>query len=134
MELKSNLILGLIMVIAIPITSVYIAMSGDNYEAPAGPEPALRIALDYVLNIHEEIEGLKIPESWEKEDITPEDLDGATTLRFTEGEWTATVIFAPISPSVYEIEIDCSEKGGFRWNGQVYSDGSVVETAFTLTG
>jgi len=132
MELKLRLILGLIVAIAFPIASIYVAWSGGEGEVPAGPELALEAAIDYVISNHEELEGLEAPESSRRENITPKRLVGATTLRFTGGDWTATVMFAPISPSAYKIEIDYAGEGGFHWEGQVYRDGNVVETAFTL--
>ncbi len=133
MEVKLSLVLGLIVAMAFPAAGMYLALSGSGGKAPEGPEIALKAAIDYVISSHEELKGLEVPDSWRRENVTPERLLGATTLRFTGDDWTATVMFAPINPSAYKIEIDYTGEGGFHWEGQVYRDGNVVETAFTLT-
>lgn len=133
MELKLSLVFGLIVAIAFPVASLYVAWSGGEGKAHEGPELALEAAVDYVISEHDELKGLEIPESWRRENITPERLVGATTLRFTGDDWTVTIVYAPIKPSNYDVEIDYAGEGDFHWEGRVDQDGNVVETAFTLT-
>jgi len=133
MELKLSLVFGLVVAMAFPVASIYVARCGGEDKAPEGPELALETAIYYVISNHDELERLEAPKSWKQENITPEGLDGATILRFTGGNWTVTVAYAPIRPSNYHIEIEYAGEGGFHWEGRVDQEGNVVETAFALT-
>ncbi len=88
---------------------------------------ALAAALSYV-RAHVAGSATLPTEGWKGTDITPANTVGATTMRFTLNEWTATVTRPVVAPEniVYRVSLSNS-KTGQTWDGTVKPDGSVAE-------
>jgi putative hemolysin len=67
---------------------------------------------------------------WSEEDLTPQDLVGSSTIRYTAGEWVVTVVYPIVAPdlTVYQVDIGNSASG-LTWSGEVDAQGNVSETA-----
>jgi len=57
---------------------------------------------------------------WSEEDLTPQDLVGSSTIRYTAGEWAVTVVYPIVAPdlTVYQVDIGNSASG-LTWSGEV---------------
>jgi hypothetical protein len=66
---------------------------------------------------------------WVGEPITPADLVGAETWRYTAGDWVVTITYPVVPPDkmVFNITIQ-NAATGFMWLGSVDSSGQVTET------
>ncbi|MCK5052646.1 MAG: DUF333 domain-containing protein [Anaerolineales bacterium] len=69
-------------------------------------------------------------ESWNEQNITPEDAGGSSTIRFVSGPLTI-VISAPAAapgPSMFTIEEASFIDNGFYWEGTLSIDGEITES------
>jgi hypothetical protein len=66
--------------------------------------------------------------AWVGERITPADLVGAETWRYTAGDWVATITYPVVPPDqmVFNITIQ-NPAAGFMWLGSVDTNGRVTE-------
>jgi len=62
------------------------------------------------------------------ERITPPDLVGSETYRYTAGDWVATITYPVVPPDkmVFNITIQ-NATTGFVWIGSVDTNGQVIE-------
>ncbi len=65
---------------------------------------------------------------WTEENITEEGLVGASTFRYTAGDWVAIVSFPVVAPdaTIYQV-VATDQATGFRWEGEVDAAGQVTE-------
>lgn len=71
---------------------------------------------------------------WAEENITPEELLGYSTFRYTAGDWVAKVGFPIVLPAntVYDVELS-NPATRFQWQGKVDAAGKVQELAIQPT-
>lgn len=132
MNIKLSMVLALIVVAAIPAASIYAWQANNRNSVPEPPEYARDAAIDYVLSLHDELKGIKVPSSWRERNLTPEGLVGSNTVQYTGGGWKVTVNNAVVRAPTYGVEIEYSGSVGFRWKGIVDQEGNVIETTFSL--
>jgi putative hemolysin len=87
-------------------------------------------ARDFIAEYFYSQYGIELAEPWLEQNITPEGVVGASTLRFVSGPLTI-VISAPVSApaaSVYTIEEASFIVNGFYWEGTLSSDGQIAES------
>jgi len=89
-------------------------------------EDARDIAVAYLLENFEDLEGLEAPSEWSVEDLTPEGLVGYFKQEFTAGGWTVRVGNPVVWKPVFEVEVEYG--GEFSWKGTVDQSGSVETT------
>ena len=94
------------------------------------PEFARDIAIDYVLQNHEELGGLQPQSSWETRDLTL-GLVGASNLQYIGDIWTVNISYPVVQYPEYTIEIEYRGEISFHWNGTVDQSGNVVEISFS---
>ena len=112
--------------------------TGFGWEGQVGPvgqvnegAQLLLNALDVALTHARALYGDEAPPAglpWVGEQITPADLVGADTWRYTAGDWVVTITYpvVPADQMVFNITIQ-NEKTGFMWQGSVDSNGQVTE-------
>lgn len=94
-------------------------------DAPAfGPAFARDAAMSTIWTEDEPLSAL----NWSEEDLTPQDLVGSSTIRYTAGDWVVTVIYPIVAPdqTIYQVSI-ANTASGFAWNGEVDAQGNVSE-------
>jgi len=88
---------------------------------------AFNVALAHV---QDQFEGESPPAglAWVGERITPADLVGAETWRYTAGDWVATITYPVVPPDqmVFNITIE-NPAAGLMWLGSVDTNGQVIE-------
>jgi hypothetical protein len=88
---------------------------------------AFNVALAHV---QDQFEGESPPAglAWVGERITPADLVGAETWRYTAGDWVSTITYPVVPPDqmVFNITIQ-NPAAGFMWLGSVDTNGQVTE-------
>ena len=106
---------------------------GDNPDE-SEDEPVLILgfseARDFIVEYFFNQYGIEPTEPWLEQNITPEGVVGASTIRFVSGPLTI-VISAPASApaaSVYTIEEASFIVNGFYWEGTLSSDGQIAES------
>ena len=121
---------------ALVIMSLYsvAVQSGEAPRVIETREDVIDKALDFILNAHEGLSGLRIPSTWVNEGLVYEDIVGYSVVRFTSGEWTAEVGNAVVQEPVYNVEVVFTGELSFAWQGTVDQSGNVVETEFALEG
>jgi hypothetical protein len=74
--------------------------------------------------------GIQAEELWVEQDITPEDMVGASRIRFVSGPVTIVVSAeaAAPAPSLYLIEEASDLSNGFYWEGTLSIDGEVTQS------
>jgi putative hemolysin len=95
-------------------------------DAPAfGPAFARDAAMTTIWTEDEPLSAL----DWTEEDLTPQDLVGSSTVRYTAGDWVVTVIYPIVAPdqTIYQVSIT-NAASGFAWNGEIDAQGNVSET------
>ncbi len=87
---KMSWVIGLMT--ALVLTSLYniAVQSGEAPRIVESQEVAIDVALDYILDGHEGLSGLRIPSSW-VEHLVYEDIVGYYVVQYIGGEWTAEV-------------------------------------------
>jgi putative hemolysin len=65
---------------------------------------------------------------WSEEDLTPQDLVGSSTVRYTAGDWVVTVTYPIVAPedTIYQVGI-VNSASGLTWSGEVDAEGNVRE-------
>ena len=121
---------------ALVIMSLYsvAVQSGEAPRVIETREDVIDKALDFILNAHEGLSGLRIPSTWVNEGLVYEDIVGYSVVRFTSGEWTAEVGNAVVQEPVYNVEVVFTGELSFTWQGTVDQSGNVAETEFALEG
>jgi len=71
-------------------------------------------------------------ESWEEQNITPDDVSGSYAYQYTNANWTATVIYPnlPLAEIIYTLLVSNPEIS-FAWEGEVDAFGMVTEKSST---
>jgi putative hemolysin len=66
---------------------------------------------------------------WDAEDLTPQNLVGSSTVRYTSGPWTVTVTYPIVLPelTIYQVSI-ANSASGLAWSGEVDAQGNVSAT------
>jgi hypothetical protein len=86
-------------------------------------------ARDAALAYIAENDGSTVPAglAWNEENVTPEDLLGSTTLRYTVEGWTVTVSYPIVAPeyTVYHVQV-VNGASGYTWEGEVDATGAVM--------
>lgn len=85
-------------------------------------EEVREIALDYVAEQYQ----IEFPGNWISEVTTPENLVGASTIRYISGYWTVTISYPVVQYPEYAVTIK-NTSTGFNWSGTVTSSGEVTE-------
>ena len=129
---KMSWVIGLMT--ALVIMSVYsvAVLSGEAPVVIETQEDAIDTALDYILNSHEGLSGLRVPSTWVNEGLVYEDIVGYSVVQYISSEWTAEVGNAVVLEPVYNVEIEFTGEVDFVWKGTVDQSGNVVETEFAL--
>ncbi len=129
---KMSWVIGLMT--ALVITSLYsvAVQSGEAPRVIETQEDAIDIALDYILNSHAGLSGLRIPSTWVNEGLVYEDIVGYSVVQYASGEWTAEIGNAVVLEPVYDVEVEFTGELNFVWKGTVDQSGNVVETEFAL--
>jgi hypothetical protein len=91
-----------------------------------------REALDAVLQYLSGQGITVLPDSsvdWQEEDITPENILGANTIRYTYNEWSITIQYPIVLPqnTIYQVEVVGPYTDGWYWKGSVSYSGQVAE-------
>jgi len=86
-------------------------------------EQILNIALDYVEKQYK----IEFPENWISEVTTPDNLLGASTIKYISGDWTVTISYPVVQFPEYSVKI-FNTVLGFNWSGTVTSNGEVTES------
>jgi hypothetical protein len=97
---------------------------------PEAPEDAL-LARDQAflyVSEHYSLSGLGAGLAWQEERLTPENIVGGETYRYSAGDWVVTVAYPVVLPenTIYEISVNNHETG-FQWTGTVDAQGVVTE-------
>lgn len=131
---KMSWVIGLMT--ALVITSLYsvAVQSGEAPRVIETQEDAIDSALDYILNGHVGLSGLRVPSTWVNEGLVYEDIMGYSVVRYTSGEWTAEVGNAVVQEPVFDVEVVFTGELRFVWKGTVDQSGNVVETKFEMEG
>lgn len=87
-------------------------------------------ARDYLAAYFSSQYGVEALEPWIEQDITPEDVVGASTIRFVSGPLTIVISAqaAAPAPAEYTIEEASNIANGFYWEGMLSFDGEITET------
>lgn len=66
---------------------------------------------------------------WSEEDLTPKNLVGSVTIRYTSGAWDVTITYPVVAPelTLYQVTIANSARG-LTWSGEVDAQGNVKAT------
>jgi len=94
------------------------------------PEFARDAAIEYVLQKHGGLGGVRTPASWETRDITPPGLVGSSTQQYIGDGWTVNVSYPMVLSPTYAVEIDYEGNVSFRWRGTVDQGGDVEELEY----
>jgi putative hemolysin len=99
--------------------------SGDSVQVPDAAA-ARDAVLAYLRG-----SGVAVPAAdarWTEQDLTEEELLGASHLRYTAGDWTVDVSFPIVAPqaTIYTVGVSDSP-GEFAWQGEVNAAGEVSE-------
>ena len=129
---KMSWVIGLMT--ALVITSLYsvAVQSGEAPRVIETQEDATDVALDYILNSHVELSGLRIPSTWVNKGLVYEDIVGYSVVQYASGEWTAEIGNAVVLEPVYDLEVVFTGELNFVWKGTVDQSGNVVETEFAM--
>ena len=91
------------------------------------PDHAKDIAVQHVKTEYHELEDAPIPQEWTVSNLTPEGLVGTTTLEFSGAGWTVRIHYAVVLEPVYNILVEYDNDAGFTWEGQIDSEGNLLE-------
>jgi len=91
------------------------------------PDHAKDLAVQHVKNEYHELEDAPIPQEWTVSNLTPEGLVGTTTLEFSGAGWTVRIHYAVVLEPVYNIIVEYDNDAGFTWEGQIDSEGNLLE-------
>ena len=91
------------------------------------PDHAKDLAVQHVKNEYHELEDAIIPPEWTVSNLTPEGLVGTTTLEFSGAGWTVRIHYAVVLEPVYNIIVEYDNDAGFTWEGQIDSEGNLLE-------
>jgi hypothetical protein len=90
------------------------------------PEEALNIVVNYLRENYDEAETLDVNMEWSVENLTPENLLGASTIEYSGKGWTITISNPVVWKPTYSFEVE--HTSGFIWSGTVDQSGIVTET------
>jgi len=93
------------------------------------PEFARDAAIEYLLQKHWGLGGVRTPAYWETWDLTPPGLVGASTQQYVGDGWTVNVSYPIVLSPTYGVEIDYEGDVSFRWKGAV-DQGEVEELEY----
>ncbi len=91
------------------------------------PEHAKDIAVQHVKDEYHELEKAPIPQEWAVSNLTPEGLVGTTTLEFSGAGWTVKVHYPVVLEPIYDIKVEYDNDADFIWEGQIDSEGNLLE-------
>jgi hypothetical protein len=91
------------------------------------PDHAKDLAVQHVKTEYHEFEDTPIPQDWTVSNLTPEGLVGTTTLEFSGAGWTVRIHYAVVLEPVYDILVEYDNDAGFTWEGQIDSEGNLLE-------
>ena len=131
---KMSWVIGLMTALVIMSLYSVAVQSGEAPRVIETQEDAIDAALDFILNNHEGLSGLRIPSTWVNEGLVYEDIVGYSVVQFTSGDWAAEVGNAVVQEPGYDVEVVFTGEMSFAWKGTVDQSGDVVETAFALEG
>lgn len=98
-----------------------------SVDTAISPDHAKDIAVQHVIDEYHELEGAATPREWSVSTLNPDGLLGASTLEFTGAGWTVNVHYQVGLEPVYEITVEYNNDAGFTWEGQIDSDGTILE-------
>ncbi len=131
---KMSWVIGLMTALVIMSLYSVAAQSGEAPRVIETREEAIDSALDYILNSHEGLSGLRTPSTWANKGLVYEDIVGYSVVLYTSGEGTAKVGNAVVQEPVFDVEVVFTGELGFVWKGTVDQSGNVVETEFEMEG
>jgi hypothetical protein len=101
---------------------------GESPPMPRRDTPDPAAARDVAMALAGENLGVLPDVQWEGANITPEGLIGASTFRYTAGNWVVTVSFpiVPLDMVVYTVTVD-NTATGFHWEGKLNNAGQMVQ-------
>jgi hypothetical protein len=91
------------------------------------PDRAKDIAVQHVIDEYQELDGAATPREWSVSTLNPDGLLGVSTLEFTGAGWTVNVHYQVVLEPVYEVTVEYDNDAGFTWEGQIDSDGTILE-------
>lgn len=91
------------------------------------PDHAKDIAVQHVKSEYHELEEVPVPQEWTVSNLNPEGLVGTTTLEFSGAGWTVEVHYAVVLEPVYNIKVEYDNGADFTWEGQIDSEGNILE-------
>ena len=89
------------------------------------PEDARDIAVEYVIENIEAMEGVETPSLWIGEETAPSGLVGSSSRRYMCGEWTVKVSWPVVWKPTYRVEVEYTGEFTCSWEGTVDQTGSV---------
>ncbi len=92
------------------------------------PDHAKDIAVQHVKDEYHELEKAPIPQEWAVSNLTPEGLVGTTTLEFSGAGWTVKVHYPVVLEPIYDIKVEYDNDADFIWEGQIDSEGNLLES------
>ena len=130
MNIKLSTVLALLIVGIFPAASLYTWQKSCNISE--GPEFARKVAIDFIIVNHKELQNFQIPSSWETRDLNPERIPGISKLQYINNGWTINVTNPVVLDPTYTVEIKLTGEVSFRWKGAVDQNGKVVEVHFAV--
>jgi hypothetical protein len=90
-------------------------------------EDAGDLVVLYIIANYEQFSDFEAPEEWVVEDLTPENLVGYSTKRFTANGWTLNISNPVVWKPVYQVELEYAGDLEYTWQGTVDQTGTVKE-------
>jgi hypothetical protein len=91
------------------------------------PEDARDIAVEYVLDNMDVLEGVEIPSVWLGETTAPSGIVGFSSRRYTCDGWTVNVSNPVVWKPTYRLEIEYDGEFTYSWEGTVDQNGDIEE-------
>lgn len=91
------------------------------------PDHAKDVAVQHVKDEYHELAEASIPREWTVSHLNSGGLVGTTTLEFSGAGWTVKVQYAVVLEPVYNIIVEYDNDAGFIWEGQIDSEGNILE-------
>lgn len=82
---------------------------------------------EIVLNYVSDHYHIEFPENWISEVTTPDNILGASSIKYTCDDWTVSISYPVVQFPEYSVNIEKTALG-FNWSGTVTSNGEVAES------
>jgi hypothetical protein len=91
------------------------------------PDQAVQLTVQYLVQNYEELEGVTIPRSWKKTDLTPQGLVGSSKTKYTAQDWTITITWPVVWKPTYTLEVNHGGLQGYNWKGTIDQNQTITE-------